>query len=93
MKYFSQTNSNMDFLEPNSAFKFVDDDCFVEVFNLAVAGLACFNALQQVPSDMATGELFLPPENILTQQHLDRLTTWADSRQMTVNGQKTKYML
>ena len=93
LEFLSQTAHNLAFLPEDEAWKFADDSSFVEVVNLAAVGLASFNAKHQVPSDIATDQFFLPPENIKTQEHLNRITDWADSRGMKLNHLKTKYMI
>ena len=93
IEYLAQTAGNLSFLPEDEAWKFVDDSSFIEVVNLAMVGLSSYNVKQQVPSDMAVEEHFLPPANIKTQEHLDRISEWAAGKQMIINPSKTKYMV
>ena len=65
----------------------------VEIIDLLSAGLSKYNATRQVPSDIATDNSYLPPQNFKTQQNLDRINNWTESQQMLLNRSKTKYLL
>ena len=93
LEYLSQTSNNLDFLEQDEGFKFIDDASFVEILNLFLGGLSKLNSKPQVPSDLATNEHFLKNENFNTQQYLNKICTWTDDHQMKLNSQKTKYMI
>ena len=43
LEYLSQTAGNLSFLPEDEAWKFMDDNSFVEIINLAVAGISSFN--------------------------------------------------
>ena len=73
LEYISQTCGNMDFLNPDEIYKFIDDSSFLEILNLVSAGLTCYNARQQIPSDISVNDHFLPPENLQTNQHLQKM--------------------
>ena len=64
IEYITQTNGNFDFLDTENVFKFVDDASFLELVNLLTVGLSMFNCRGQVPSDLASDRLFIPPENL-----------------------------
>ena len=93
LEYISLTKGNLDFLPEDEAFKFVDDASFLEVLNLAVIGLASYNAKLQVPSDIPTCTNYLPPENFQTQTYLDTMCKWTNENEMLLNSDKSKYML
>ena len=42
---------------------------------------------------MAPNSLFLPPENCLTNQHLEKVVNWTQNQQMKLNNSKSKYMI
>ena len=71
----------------------MDDASFLEVLNLAVIGLASYNAKLQVPSDIPTCTNYLPPENFQTQTYLDTMCKWTNENEMLLNSDKSKYML
>ena len=83
----------MDFLNPDERFKFIDDSSFLEILNLISAGLTCYYARQQIPSDISVGEQFLPPENVQTNKYIQKINQWTQNQQMKMNFEKTKYMI
>ena len=93
LEYLSQSAGNLDFVDEDEGFKFIDDANFVEIINLVLSGLASFNSKAQVPSDMAVDSQFLSSTNYKTQQHLDNVSQWTESKQMKLNCDKTKYMI
>ena len=93
LEYLSQTKGNLDFLEDDEAYKFIDDAGFIEVLNFITIGLSSHNSKFQIPSDMSVDDHFISSENLMTQQHLDSLSEWTDSHEMRLNCDKTKYMI
>ena len=93
LEYISLTTGNLDFLEEDERFKFIDDASFLETLNLLAIGLASFNFKQNIPSDIAENSLFIPTENLKTQEHLNKISQWTDKQEMKLNTDKTKYML
>ena len=83
----------MDFLPEDERYKYFDDASFIEVVNLLLAGLSCFNPKTSVPSDILHDKLFLPTDNTSTQGSLNTLSQWTDNNQMLLNNSKTKYMI
>ena len=57
------------------------------------AGLTCFNFRQQVASDIAEENHFLPPQNVKSNQHLGKIVDWTDNQMFQLNEKKTKYMI
>ena len=51
-EYLSQNNDNVNFLDQNEKFKFIDDLSILEIINLLSIGLASYNCQNHVPSDM-----------------------------------------
>ena len=63
------------------------------MINLSLIGLSSFNAKQQVPSDIATENYFLSPENTDSQRNLNTIQDWSSQNLMKLNCSKTKYMI
>ena len=93
LEYLSQTANNLNFLDEDEGFKFIDDASMVEILNLLARILSKFNAKMQVPSDIATNEYFISNENLKTQQYLNEISSWTDRNEMKLNCNKTKYMV
>ena len=72
VEYLSQTNGNLDFLNDDEGFKFIDDASFLEFFNLVSVGLTTYNNLQQIPSDISINSFYLPTENTFSQGCLNK---------------------
>ena len=72
-EYLSQSNDNVDFLELDEKFKFIDDLSILEIINLVSIGLASYNCHQHVPSDIAIENLYLDSKNIKSQEYLDSI--------------------
>ena len=83
----------MNFLNTEDVYKFIDDGSFIEIINLVSTGLSSYNFKQQVASDISHNNLFLPPENIESNRHLQTISEWTKQNQMQLNTQKTKYMI
>ena len=91
-EYLSQSNDNVDFLDNDVKFKFIDDLSILEIINLISIGLASYNCHEHVPSDIATDNLYLAPDNINSQEYLENIEEWTEAKQMKLNNSKTKYM-
>ena len=66
-EYLSQTNDNVDFLDPDEKFKFIDDLSILELINLISIGLASYNCKNHVPSDIATDNSYLDASDFKSQ--------------------------
>ena len=89
IEYDSQSNDNTDFLLPEDKFKFVDDLSTLEIINLILAGLSTYNFKQHVASDVGIDQLFIPKEHIKSQDYMDNICEWTDSRKMKLNKTKS----
>ena len=49
--------------------------------------------IQHVPSDVAVGQLFLPPDTLKTQKYNDAIATWTTNNKMILNEDKCNYMV
>ena len=92
-EYLSQNNDNVEFLEKDEKFKFIDDLSIIEIINLLSIGLASYNLNNHVPSDVGTDRLFLDAGNLKSQDYLEKISDWTDERQMKLNTEKTNYMI
>ena len=93
LEYISLSAGNLDFLSVEDAFKFIDDASFLEILNLLSIGLTSYDFNQHVASDIACENLYVPPENIESQAHLQKISEWTNDNEMKINSDKTKYMI
>ena len=56
-------------------------------------GISSHNIKQQVPNDIPTTNLFIPPEHLKSQNYLDQIQKWTVNQKMMLNQEKTKYMI
>ena len=91
--YLSQSNPSADCVDEESRYKFVDDLTALEKLNLLTIGLASFNVRNQVPNDIHTNNLFIPNENLKSQEYLNKIQEWTCKQKMVLNEDKTKTML
>lgn len=92
-EYLSQSNDNVDFLELDEKFKFIDDLSVLEIINLISIGLASYNCHNHVPSDIGIDNLYLDAKNIKSQEYLTNIEEWTEKKQMKLNTEKTNYMI
>ena len=93
LEYKANSNHNADHLPVHMRFKFVDDLSTLEKLNLILAGLSSYNFKNHVASDIGTNQKFLPNDNILSQQYLNRIETWTDDMKVKLNVKKSKVMV
>ena len=93
LEYLSQSEHNVDFLDLEEKYKFIDDLSVLEIINLMMSGLQTYNFKEHIPSDIATHGQYLPAGNIKSQNHLNKIETWTKENQMALNTRKTKYMV
>ena len=93
LEYLAQSNNNVDFLDNNSKYKFIDDLSILEIINLIMCGLVNYNFKAHVASDVASHGKFLPPQNVKSQSYLEKIQHWTEKNQMSLNKQKSKFML
>ena len=93
LEYLSQSDGNVDFVELQKRFKFIDDLSILEIINLISIGLSSFNSKQQVPADIADHNQYIPTENLHSQVYLNRLSKWTDEKEMKLNSKQSKYMI
>ena len=93
IEYLSQSNDCADFLSQEDRYKFIDDLSILELINLVSIGISTYNCKHQVPSDIQTSNIYIPPNNIQTQSSLDKICDWTNRKKMLINADKTKYMI
>ena len=93
LEYLSQSNDNVNFLSKEEKFKFIDDLSILELINLVMSGMSSYNFKQHVASDIGVHGQYLPPNNINSQEYMDRVCNWTDDMQMALNSTKTKFMV
>ena len=93
IEYTSQSNDNAEFVESDEKYKFIDDLSLINVINMISQGLVSYNCKFHVPSDIATSNSFLPPENFESQSYLGKLSDWIEKKEMKLNVKKMKSMV
>ena len=58
-----------------------------------MSGLVRYNFNAHVASDVASHGKFLPTQNINSQDYLEKISQWTKQNQMSLNKQKSKFML
>ena len=92
IEYMAKSNNKADVVTETDRFKYIDD--------LSILELAClFGLLKEyqfkthIPSDIATEQLYLPPESFNTQRKIDQISDWTQTNLMKLNAAKSKYMI
>ena len=91
--FLIQTNDNADYIPQDDRFKFVDDLNTLEIINLITIGLSSFNTKNQVPSDIPTHGQYINPENLKSQEYLNKINDWSERHKMIISEKKTKAMI
>ena len=93
LEYDVNSNDNADFVPLNMRFKFVDDLSFLEKLNLILAGVSSYLFKSHVASDIGTDQLFLPTENLMSQQYLKQVEHWTKENKAKLNVNKSNFMI
>ena len=93
LEYLAQSNSNTDFVAENMKYKFIDDLSILEKINLLSIGLTSYNFKNHVASDLPVDKLFLPGQNLKTQDYLNKIVSWTEDNKMLLNKKKSKGMI
>ena len=80
LSYLSQSNDISDMVDPEENFKFVDDLSVLDLLNLLSIGMCCFNAKNSVPSDIPDHNGYISPENLKTQEYLNKIAEWTERK-------------
>ena len=71
----------------------MDDKTTLEIVNLLSIGIASHNSRSRVPSNVLSSNIFIPSENLKTQDHLNRIQHWTNEKKMKLNVSKTKNII
>ena len=93
LEYQSQSNTNANCVEKDKRWKWVDDLTVLEIINLINIGISSFNAKIQIPNDISIEKLFIPKENLQTQETLNKISHWTNNQKMMRNKKKTNDMI
>ena len=93
LEYLSQSNDNASTVPIQDKFKWMDDLSILEIINLANIGLASHNNKSSVPSNIPIHNQVIPSEHLKTQQYLNEINMWTESKKMQLNQKKTKCMI
>ena len=53
----------------------------------------CLNLKQHVPGDLLIHNQFINPDNLRSQNYLDKINAWTKDQKMKINEKKTKFMV
>ena len=74
-------------------FKFIDDLSILEIVNLLTIGLSSYIVKGHVEADIPEHNQYIPPENLKSQEWLNKINEWTVSQKMLINEKKTKTMI
>ena len=61
--------------------------------NLLTVGMSSYNIKEHIPSDIPSHNQFIPPQNLQSQDWLDKIDKWTENQKMMINTKKTKAMI
>ena len=93
LEYLSQSNDCADLVRLEDRFRFVDDLTVLEIVNLLTVGLTSYNIKSHIPSDLHIHNQYIPPENLQSQEWLNKIDDWTMKKKMLINEKKTKNMI
>ena len=70
-------------------YKWLDNLTVLELVNLLTVGISSYNLRGHVPSDVPVHNGFVKAENLLTQQHIEKISQWTKNKQMKLNTKKS----
>ena len=71
----------------------MDELTILDIVNFLTIGLTSHNIKSQVPNSTPEHNQFVPPQNLKSQEHLDKINLWTQNQQMMINQNKTKTMI
>ena len=93
LEYLSQSNDSSDCVNVEDRFKFIDDLSILEIVNLLTIGLSSYNVKGHVAADIPEHNQYIPPENLKSQEWLDKINEWTVIQKMLINEKKTKTII
>ena len=92
IEYLVQSNDNADVVPVKDRFKFIDDLSILEL--VCLSGLLSeYEFRTHIPSDIASDQLYLPPQKFQTQEYIDQISEWTHKNLMKLNAVKSNYMI
>ena len=92
ISYISGSDDNADHVDQDDQYKYMDDLSILELIMMGSI-LTDYDFHDHVASDIGVDQLYLPPENLKTQQNLNLISTWTDRNLMKLNEEKTNYLI
>ena len=93
LEYLSQNNDCANFISEDERYKFIDDLSILEIINLISIGISSYNCKLHIPSDIATTNNFIHPANLKSQDYMNQIVQWTETKKMKLNTDKSKYMI
>ena len=84
------SNDNADHVDEDLRFKFVDDLSTLEIVNLLATWISSFNVKVSVPNNLPLHNQFIDAKHLKSQQYLDEIEKWTQSKKMILNVKKPK---
>ena len=78
LEYLSQSNNSADCVPEIDRAKFMDDLTILEVIFLANVGLASHNIRNNIPTNIANHNQFIPSEHLKTQEYVQTIDRWTE---------------
>ena len=92
IEYLVQSNDNANSVPPEDRFKYIDDLSILQLVFLSGL-LKQYNFQDHVASDIAVEEKFISPDNLETQEHLQKISDWTKDSKMKLNERKCNFIL
>ena len=92
IEYIVQSNDNASSVPPEDRFKYIDDLSILQLVFLSGL-LKQYNFQDHVASDIAVEEKFISPDNLATQEHLQKISEWTKDSKMKLNEGKCNFIL
>ena len=65
----------------------------LEILNLISVGISRYNFRQHVASDIGVNQQFIPSDKIKSQDYMDKISEWTDSKKTKLNVDKSSAMI
>ena len=74
-------------------YKYMDELTVLEAVYLMNIGIASYNLRNHIPNNIPVHNQIIKSDQLATQNYLDEIQNWTDSKKMVLNEKKTKYMI
>ena len=93
-EYLSQSYDCADLVSLEDRLRFVDDLSILEIVNLLTVEITSYNIKEHIRSDLNIhNQYIIPPENLKSQDWLNKIDEWTMKQKMLMNEKKTKNMI